>query len=97
MIRTTYRQQGAGVVPFEYFTKHGNADGSVDLKGWGTYGPSSVLAGQSMKCFLASFNSEEELNSALVEAGIDPEEVNWSNKWVEPQNSFNHLSDESDW
>jgi len=96
MIKTTYRRQGAGVVPYEYYTKQPDG-GNITLKGWGTYGPHSVLAGQSMKSFLGSYKSEEDLNAALVEAGIDPAEVSWSNKWVEPQNSFNHLPDDSDW
>ena len=97
MIKTTYRRQGEGVFPFDYYTKHREADGSVTLKGWGRYGRSSVLAGQSMKQFIDSFPSEAELNAALVEAGIFPAEVEWSSKWVEPQNTFDHLSDGSDW
>lgn len=97
MIKTTYRRQGEGVFPFEYYTKHRESNGDVTLKGWGQYGRSSVLAGQSMKQFIDSFKSEEELNAALKEAGIFPAEVEWSSSWIEPQNSFNHLPDEPDW
>ena len=97
MIKTTYRCQGAGTKSFEYYTKHRENNGDVTLKGWGEYGPSSVLAGQSMKQFIDSFKSEEECDAALVEAGIDPAGVNWSNKWMEPQNTFNHLPDGPDW
>lgn len=96
MIRLTYRRQGSGVTPYEYFTKTPSA-GGIDVHGWGSYGPHSVLAGQSMKSFLDFFTSEAECDKALVDAGIDPADVSWSSKWVEPQNSFNHLPDEPDW
>ena len=97
MLRTTYRRQGAGIATYEYYTKHRGRDGSVDIKGWGVYGPSSVLAGQPMKSFLGSFENDALADAALVEVGIDPHSVNWSSGWVEPQNSYNHLPDEPDW
>ena len=96
MIKTTYRRQGEGVFPFEYYTKHAEGDGVV-LKGWGQYGRSSVLAGQSMKQFIESYVDEEALNEDLIAAGIDPADVTWSSKWIEPQNTFDHLPDEPDW
>jgi len=96
MIRTTYNRQGEGVFPFEYYTKRGD-DGDITLLGWGRYGRHSVLAGQAMKQAIAFFKSDGELNAALVEAGIDPDEVNWSSKWTEPQVSYNHLPDGPDW
>lgn len=97
MLRTTYRCQGAGTKSFEYYTKHRENNGDVTVKGWGVYGPSSVLAGQSMKTFLGSFPSERECDAALAEAGINPAEVNWSNGYIEPVNTFNHLPDGPDW
>ena len=98
MIRTTYRSKGK-FIPFNYFTKTGGircGDG-VTLHGWGTYDSNSVLAGQSMKAFVGCFETEAEADAALVEAGIDPAAVNWSSKWFEPQNTFDHLPDGSDW
>ena len=96
MIRTTYRRQGSGVVPYDYYTKTRDTSG-ITVHGWGTYGQYSVLAGQSMKSVLNFFNDEAECDAAFVEAGIDPASVNWSNEWVEPQNTFNHLPDGPDW
>ena len=95
-ISTTYNCQGEGTLPFDYYTKTGSPD-NVTLHGWGHYGYQSVLAGQSMKQFLGFYNSEEDLNADLLDAGIAPEWVEWSSKFSEPQNSFNHLPDESDW
>ena len=97
MINTTYRRQGEGEFPFDYYTKERTARGDINLKGWGIYGRSSVMAGQAMKQFLDSFETEEELDAALVKVGIDPAEVNWSNKWMEPVPSYHHLPDEGDW
>ena len=97
-IKTTYRRQGDGTFPYDYYTKERTSeDGDITLKGWGIYGSSSVLSGQSMKSHIGYFKSEEQLNQALVDSGIDPNEVNWSNKWMEPQVSLNHLPDEPDW
>jgi hypothetical protein len=50
-----------------------------------------------MKTFLGSFPSERECDAALAEAGINPAEVNWSNGYIEPVNTFNHLPDGPDW
>ena len=96
MIRTTYKKQGDGIRSYDYYTKAGTARG-IDLHGWGQYGSSSVLAGQSMKSYLDTFDTEEELDAALIDAGINPEDVQWSSKWIEPQNTFDHLPDGSDW
>ena len=94
-ISTTYRCQGEGTLPFDYYTKTGSPD-DVTLHGWGHYGKYSVLAGQHMKQFLACYTSEAELDAALIDAGINPADVEWSSKWQEPQNTFNHLPDEPD-
>ena len=96
-IRTTYRRQGDGTFSFDYYTKERISEDEIKLVGWGQYGSSSVLAGQTSKNVLSWFKSEAELNEALVAAGIDPESVNWSNKWMEPQVSVNHLPDTPDW
>jgi len=91
MLRKTYYQGGMGKVAFNYYTLEYKGSGNIVVYGWGTYGRSSVLAGQSQKTFLDSFSSEQAAVAALVEADIDPEEVQWSNQYLEPQNSFNHL------
>ena len=103
MIRTTYRKQSNGGsyrTAFRYYTKTGAircGEESITLYGWGTYGTASVLAGQGMKTFLGCFASDAELSAALIEAGINPEDVNYSSKFVEPQNTYNHLPDTQDW
>lgn len=95
-VRTTYRKDFKQV-PFEYYTKERLSDGDIKLVGWGTYGSSSVLAGQAMKNAIAFFKTEAELDEALQDAGVYPADVHWSNQWMEPVTSFNHLSDEGDY
>jgi hypothetical protein len=75
---------------YDYFTLENKGDNNFVAYGWGTYGDSSVLAGQSKKSFITSFDTMAEAEAAYPEA-------NWSNKWVEPQNTFNHLSDGPDY
>jgi hypothetical protein len=57
--------------------------------GWGTYPSSSVLAGQPMKVFIASFPTMEAAQKAHPEATP-------ANQWTEPQVSLNHLPGEDD-
>ena len=97
MIKTTYRRQGDGTFAYDYYTKERMPDGDIKLVGWGKYGSSSVLSGQSMKAILSWFKTDSDLDAALVEAGINPGDVNWSNKWMEPTVSLTHLSDEGDY
>ena len=79
---------------YEYFTKEVKSADCHVLYGWGTYPSYSVLAGQASKSYLRSFDSSEELEAFMSEEGISGE---WSNQWVEPQISLNHLSDEGDY
>jgi len=80
---------------FEYYTLR-NSGGRVDLLGWGTYPPHSVLAGQAAKIFLGSYETEEEAIAAYKERGDKAELCGYSNKWTEPQVSLNHLPDTGD-
>ena len=79
---------------YDYFTKEATSAGPLVLYGWGTYPSYSVLAGQASKSYLRSFDTSEELEAFMSEEGISGE---WSNQWVEPQISLNHLSDEGDY
>ena len=79
---------------YEYFTKEVKSADCHVLYGWGTYPSYSVLAGQASKSYLRSFDTSEELEAFMSEEGISGE---WSNQWVEPQISLNHLSDEGDY
>ena len=54
--------------------------------GWDQYPRYSVLAGQSRKTYLHTFDTEEEALTQFPDAKL-------SNRWVEPQVSLNHLSD----
>ena len=66
-----------------------NPDGTVDVIGWGTYGRSSVLAGQASKHYIDTFDSEADAEAVYGE-------INWNSKWLEPSGSLNHLPGESD-
>lgn len=86
---THYSRDGRQVL-FDYYEKRGHAnDDSVDVIGWGTYGRSSVLAGQSMKKFIASFDSEAEAEAVYGS-------MNWNSPYLEPSVSLNHLPGEDD-
>ena len=71
---------------YEYFTLENKGEGNIVLYGWGTYGPNSVLAGQASKQFLTTFDTMEE-------AELSYPDVNYSNQYMEPTISLNHLSD----
>lgn len=74
---------------FDYYTLRHSRHG-VDVLGWGTYPESSVLAGQSMKVFLDTFDTEAEARAAYPQAG------EFSSRWTEPQVSLAHLPGEDD-
>lgn len=74
---------------YDYCTLSFNEYGGINLYGWGTYGRSSVLAGQSKKQFLEMYDTKEEAEK------LHPD-LAFSSKWTEPQNSFNHLPDTQD-
>lgn len=65
-------------------------DGSYTVKGYDTYPDNSVLAGQTRISFIDSFNTIEAAQEAYPDATL-------SNKFMEPMNSFNHLSDDGDY
>jgi len=66
-----------------------NSDGSIDLMGLGTYGRSSVLAGQDRKVFIDSYASEEDIPEKY-------KDLPRHGRYTEPQNHFNHLPDGPD-
>lgn len=72
---------------FDYLTlRHGRSHmGGVDVLGWSTYPDSSVLAGQPMKVFLDTFDTEEQARAKF------PQAEHFSNAWTEPQVSLAHL------
>ena len=87
--RTHYERDGRSV-KFDYYEKRQNeGQTDVDVIGWGTYGRSSVLAGQASKHFLDNFPTEAE-----AEAVYGP--MNWNSRWLEPQVSVSHLPGEDD-
>lgn len=65
-------------------------DGFICVHAWGVYPQSSVLAGQPCKSFQDSFNSVEEALAQFPEAKS-------SHPMMQPQNTFDHLSDEPDY
>ena len=79
---------------YDYFTKEAKSADCHVLYGWGTYPSYSVLAGQASKSYIRSFDTSEELEAFMSEEGISGE---WSNQWIEPQISLNHLSEEGDY
>jgi hypothetical protein len=63
--------------------------GAVIVYGWGTYAPSSVLAGQPKKVFIDSYDS---IDIALKEHPT----AQGGGKYTDPQVSLNHLPCEND-
>jgi len=87
--RTHYSRDGKQV-KFDYYEKRGDKySDKVDVIGWGTYGRSSVLAGQSSKHYLDSFETEAEAEAVYGE-------MNWNSPYLEPSVSLNHLPGEND-
>jgi len=56
---------------FNYMKIEVGREGGVDVYGYGTYPRSSVLAGQTRRVFLDSFNSFEEAKAAYPKAEGD--------------------------
>jgi hypothetical protein len=67
-----------------------NPDGSVDVVGFFTAPPHSVLAGQTLKRFIDSYDSEEAAKQA------HPDAEGYSSKYTDPQVSLSHLPGEDD-
>lgn len=61
----------------------------VSVYGFGTYPRSSVLAGQTMKRYLAGFATEAEARAAYPEAEADV-------GYRDPCNTYDHLPGEDD-
>lgn len=75
---------------YDYYNLRRNNDGSVDVLGFGTYEESSVLAGQTKKVFIDSFDTPEDAQA------IYPEAVDYWSMYSGAVNSFNHLPGEND-
>jgi len=65
--------------------------GGVDVVGFKEMPPDSVLAGQTVTCFLDNFETEEAALAEYPEAA-----ENWTSKALAPQASTAHLPDEND-
>ncbi len=85
---THYHRDGKRV-PFDWFTIRPDSRLGFVVHGFGTYSHNSVLSGQTMKKYLACFDTDIE---ALE---IYPEAEN-GNCWTDPQVSLSHLPDEND-
>jgi hypothetical protein len=73
-----------------YTMENDRFDDGLNIYGWGTYGRSSVLAGQARKQFIGCCESQEEAEAKYPG-------ISWGNKWIDPQNSVNHLPDGPDY
>ncbi len=90
---TKIRDERVASKKYDYFhmIRNPNSD-SITIKGYDTYPSSSVLGGQVRINFIDSFELfEEPLMMKLWGQHAD-----WSSKYIEPVNTFNHLSDEGD-
>jgi hypothetical protein len=87
--KVTHYGRGNQRRPFEYFTVRFDGQLGFIVHGFGIYEMSSVLAGQSRKVFLDSFDTRE---AALA---IYPEAEN-GNDFLDPQVSVAHLPGEND-
>lgn len=65
--------------------------GGIDVVGFKVAPPSSVLAGQTLTCFLDNFPTEEEALAEYPEAAD-----NWTSRALAPQVSVAHLPGEDD-
>ena len=76
---------------FDYFTMTQTPDDEeyVDVYGWGTWEETSVLAGQAKKSFIESITPGKALDKYP--------NIQYSNQWVEPVTSLNHLPEDSDY
>lgn len=77
------------VKQFDYLTYEASGRGDFNVHGWGTYDRNSVLAGQPKKQFIDTLDTIEEIEANYPDA-------TGSNKFMQPQNSYNHLPDTQD-
>lgn len=75
---------------FRIATRHGRF-GGVDVVGFKIAPNSSVLAGQTMTCFIDNFETEELALAAYPEAG-----GNRTSRLTQPTPSVSHLPGETD-
>jgi hypothetical protein len=61
-----------------------------DVHGFKEADKNSVLEGQTLKCFVAVFDTLEDAQSAYPQAKMGSE-------WTDPQVSLNHLPDDGGW
>lgn len=50
---------------FDYYTLRANSDNTVDVFGWGEYPEPSVLAGQTAKVYMDTFDNEAAAKPCL--------------------------------
>ncbi len=74
---------------FEYLDIIEKADG-FKVYGYDTYKKGSVLAGQTRINFLDSFYTLEEAKEVYPQAGL-------SHSLLQPQNTYDHLSEDGDY
>lgn len=64
--------------------------GGIDVVGFREAEPHSVLAGQTLTCFLDNFETEADARAAY------PDARGFTNKWLQPPVSVAHLPGEDD-
>jgi hypothetical protein len=77
-------------VNYDYKHLLPNPDGSVTVKGYGTYAANSVLAGQVKICFIGRY-------ARTADALADHPTATMSHAMIEPVNTFNHLGEDNDY
>lgn len=75
----------------EYYIRPAKMGTGFDVMGVGTYGSSSVLAGQAKIVFMDNFETVKECELEYPDC-----KGSFHNEFTEPKNTFDHLSDESD-
>ena len=65
--------------------------GGIDVVGFKKAERSSVLAGQTLTCFIDNYETEEEARAA------HPDATGFTSKWTAPPVSLNHLPDDGDY
>jgi len=78
-----------------HVTGHEGDSGRYVVKGYGTYEKYSVLAGQTKITFLDSFATEAAAREAYPDLANDGTE--YSNRYLDPVNTFDHLPDDEDY
>lgn len=75
---------------FDYYTISADKrHEAFNVYGWGEYEESSVLAGQTRKQFIDSFDTLAQAQAAYPQASL-------SSAWIEPRVSLSHLPGEDD-